>query len=130
MEERSEAAAALLAADGRSVVIVEPLPMPPVDDQPITCLSRGGDPDGLQLRGPATGVESRGVPVGAGADRADAIVTVDADELVCPGYPTCPAVVDGVVRMGYESHLTATYARSLAPGFADLLVEAGVIDRP
>ena len=42
------------------------------------------------------------------------------------GRNSCPAVKDGnVVYRGDDNHLTATFSRTLAPAFSDVLIETG-----
>ena len=40
---------------------------------------------------------------------------VDLTDWICPSSQRCPSVIGGVLRMRDNQHLTATYARSLAP---------------
>jgi peptidoglycan/LPS O-acetylase OafA/YrhL len=49
---------------------------------------------------------------------------IDPVGLACPGG-ACDAVTDGVINHRDDNHLSATYARSLAPGFERLLRRAG-----
>ena len=46
---------------------------------------------------------------------------IDLDDYVCPGT-SCPAIIGGVLVWRDAHHLTATYARTLAPRLADELV--------
>ncbi|ROS27934.1 acyltransferase family protein [Cellulomonas sp. PhB150] len=56
----------------------------------------------------------------AAAERAD-VPLIDLDDYVCPGS-TCPAIIGDVLVWRDAHHLTATYARTLAPRLADQLV--------
>ena len=56
----------------------------------------------------------------AAAERAG-VPLIDLDDYVCPGT-TCPPIIGDVLVWRDAHHLTATYARSLAPRLADQLV--------
>jgi len=58
------------------------------------------------------------------ADRPG-LVTVDLDELVCPGG-TCPAMVDALPTHRDSQHLTGAYAGLLMPAVEQQLAEQGV----
>ena len=56
----------------------------------------------------------------AAAAEAD-VPLIDLDDYVCPGT-RCPAIIGGVLVWRDAHHLTATYARTLAPRLAEQLV--------
>jgi hypothetical protein len=56
-----------------------------------------------------------------------AVVSIDADRLVCPRLPTCDPVLDGMIVKRDGVHLTATFARSLAPQLTALLINKAVL---
>jgi hypothetical protein len=130
LEAQTEATVSALRADGREVVIIEPVPQPAdgVAD-PVDCLSEGGDPDrcGFDAVAGPSFEESLDRRL---AEADPGVWSIDADALVCPALPRCDAVVDGMVTRRDPNHLTQTYAISLASGFDDLLADAGVIDPP
>jgi hypothetical protein len=47
---------------------------------------------------------------------------LDPDDLVC-SYDPCPVIVGDVLMWRDRSHLTATFARQLAPWFVTILEE-------
>jgi hypothetical protein len=51
------------------------------------------------------------------------VVALDLNDHICTDH-TCPAVVGGVVVYFDGSHLTATYARTLAPYLAPALLKS------
>ncbi len=54
------------------------------------------------------------------------VVFADLNDRICEGE-TCQAVVGGVVVYFDASHLTATYARTLAPALADAMQQTGMM---
>jgi peptidoglycan/LPS O-acetylase OafA/YrhL len=61
-----------------------------------------------------------GLPQERAAAALPEVYLADLNETICPGEP-CPAVIDGVLVYRDAHHLTATYARSLAPRLHELL---------
>ena len=57
------------------------------------------------------------------AAREQRVPVVDLDDLLCPGG-TCQPAIGGVVTFFDASHLTATYARTLAPALRDRIAKA------
>ena len=102
-----------------AVVILERLPE--MEVEPGRCLSSGES----DCSTPA--VEQPGDAELDAAWRALAaedsrVHSIDFDELICPGG-VCPAEVQGVVTRKDTHHLTADYARLLAPELAARLPE-------
>ena len=103
------------------VVISEPLaetrkPM-------IECLTTSEDPESCS----APAIDAPGtVPLEAFWRSIPGVTTVSLDELVCP-HRVCPAVVDGVVTHRDTNHLTAGYARLIAPALDEVLRRQGVV---
>jgi ABC-type Fe3+-hydroxamate transport system substrate-binding protein len=59
------------------------------------------------------------------AKRIPGVRVLDLTDRFC-GRNSCPAVKDGnVVYRGDDNHLTATFSRTLAPAFLDVLIETG-----
>jgi hypothetical protein len=56
-------------------------------------------------------------------------VTVNLDKLVCPRLPVCDAVIGNIIVRRDASHLTATFARALAPQLEALLHAQHVLGR-
>jgi hypothetical protein len=61
------------------------------------------------------------------AEEDEQVWALDVDQLVCPYLPICDPMVDGEVVRIDGSHLTRTYARSIAPVIAEYLAQNGVI---
>ena len=115
-----------LRADGRTVVIFEPIPVVAKDDDTLTCLSQEQalDPCRFVTRdGP--GYEERIIRRLAADD--DGVIAVDLDRLVCPYLPICDPVVDDLVVKRDHNHLTVTFARSLLDPVDDYLIARGVV---
>jgi peptidoglycan/LPS O-acetylase OafA/YrhL len=126
--EASAASLRELRAPGRKIVLVEPTPVSwPFD--PISCLSKGRAATSCEFRaspGP-TPLERFYRDAAARSD----VWSIDLDHLVCPRLPTCDAIVnDIIVRRDANSHLTATFARSIAPALEQILVAQGVLAAP
>ena len=105
-----------LERPGRQIVMLEGIPKDPSARNPISCLSQGVAPSEC-----AYSVARRVTPLErfyrTEAQRPD-IDSLDLDRLVCPRWPTCDAVVGDIIVKGDLTHLTATFARSLAPQIA------------
>jgi peptidoglycan/LPS O-acetylase OafA/YrhL len=116
---------ATLRADGRRVVVVEPVPIAAKEDDPLICLSSAEDLADCEYRANAepTPLELalRDVADGAGT------WTLDLDRLVCPRLPACDPVVDDLVVKRDSNHLTGTFAAHLADAVADLLEDDAVL---
>ena len=99
-----------LRDDGRIVVLIEPLPAALPVQNPLDCLSeeKGVDRCVYQATVEPTELE-QAFRACAAAD--DGIFSVNLDSVVCPAFPRCDAVVDGVVTKWDESHITAPTAR-------------------
>jgi peptidoglycan/LPS O-acetylase OafA/YrhL len=61
-----------------------------------------------------------GVPQQRAAAALPAVHLADLNDKICP-FELCPAVIDGMLVYRDAHHLTATYARRLAPEFHELL---------
>ncbi len=119
------AVAADLRADGRTVVLLEPVPAPPSGTNPLTCLSEAEHLEACRFvasRGPTA--EER---VFRQLDADDeGIVSIDLDRGICPYLPICDPVVGGEVVRWDETHLTQTFAVTLLDGIDRVLVDEGV----
>jgi hypothetical protein len=49
------------------------------------------------------------------------ITSIDLDHVVCPRWPTCDPIVGQVIVRRDGNHLTATFARTVAPEVGALL---------
>jgi peptidoglycan/LPS O-acetylase OafA/YrhL len=118
-----------LRADGRQVVIIEPVPIAPVDQDPVPCLSETEIAEACRF---VTHVEptpqERIMRELAAAD--DGVWTVDLDELACPWFPICDPVVEGEVVRSDNNHLTVTFATEVLTDAVDqFFVENGILRR-
>jgi peptidoglycan/LPS O-acetylase OafA/YrhL len=117
---RDVSAASLRALErpGRKVVILEPTPLSRAN--PLSCLSRGGAQSRCRYRANAetTPLERYYREY---ADTHPDVQSVDADRMVCPRWPVCDPVVGEIIVKRDGSHITATYARSLAGSLAPFL---------
>jgi hypothetical protein len=99
-------------------VIIEPTPLSSTN--PLSCLSRGGAQSRCRYRAdPAPTLLE--LFYRAYAHAHPEVRSVDADRMVCPRFPTCDPVVGQIIVKRDGSHLTATYARSLAGSLAPFL---------
>jgi peptidoglycan/LPS O-acetylase OafA/YrhL len=105
---------------GKSIAVVSDVPGTRPTDAPTCILDSGTTIDPCALpRNPTT----TGNTLYALADKTPGIHTIDLDRYFCTGQ-TCHAVVGGVVVYFDSHHLTAAYARTLAPYFGAQLSEA------
>ena len=122
----ASAALEQLERPGRDVVILEPIPDPPPDFDPLACLSTGTPVHECSY------TAQRGVtPLVAfyrrqAAVSTNRVATVDLARVVCPRFPTCDAVVDDVIVKRDRNHLTETFARSATPRVTALLDRSGM----
>lgn len=115
-----------LESGGRTVVVLEPVPLPAEPFDPLDCLSAA---DWLEQcryvvsTGPsALEREYRRLD---GTD--DRLWSVDLDSVVCPFLPICDPIVGGQVVKVDDTHLSPGFARSLAPHLADYLRSNGIL---
>jgi len=129
LQERVDESMTALSAPARRIVVIEPTASAPLAADPLRCLSQGRDPATCAFFGPVEPTTLEGI-LRARADADPGVVTLDLDRAVCPRYPQCDAVVDDVIAYRDGSHLTATYARTLAGPLGSALAAAGVDLRP
>jgi peptidoglycan/LPS O-acetylase OafA/YrhL len=124
-EERAEATTSELGADGRKVVILEPVPVSGPKEDQVQCLSSATYLDECRFVSHLTPTPIEQVYRRI-ADRDSGVVTVDLDRLVCPYLPICDPVVGGLIVRWDIAHITTRFARTLAPSIGSLLDEQGV----
>jgi hypothetical protein len=56
------------------------------------------------------------------ASKAAGVPLIDLSGSICPGTGACPAVINGMIVFRDQHHLTATFAKSLAPVIDQKLV--------
>jgi peptidoglycan/LPS O-acetylase OafA/YrhL len=126
LRQTTDESAATLRADGDKVVLLEPIPVAPID--PLNCLSKstyleacryvaGTTPDPIER-------DYRQL-----ARRDSGVTSVDLDRLVCPYLPICDPIVDGQIVKWDPTHLTVAFARSIAPQLDAYLTQTGVLPK-
>jgi hypothetical protein len=115
-----------LRADGRKVLMIEPIPVAQSD--PLACLSKAKVLEECRYVAShnADFMERlyRGL---AGHD--DRAWDLDLDRVVCPYLPICDPVVDGQIVKFDTSHVTARFVTSIAPSIEAYLKDNGLIPR-
>jgi peptidoglycan/LPS O-acetylase OafA/YrhL len=112
-------------ADGRDVVIIEPIPQAPTHYDPLACLSTARFLDECRFvdsREPSTTeLFYRRL-----ARSSDHVWDLDIDRLACPYLPICDPVVHGKIVWYDRSHLSIAYSRTLADPIRALLTADGI----
>ena len=126
--DASRASLDAMRAPDRKVVILEPIPMAPLSYDPLSCISSGGQLSRCDYRAGTSPTPLERFY--RSAANGTSVISIDADRLACPDLPVCHAVVNGLIVKRDPSHLTATYARSVAPQLNALLQKGGVFAGP
>jgi peptidoglycan/LPS O-acetylase OafA/YrhL len=115
-----------LRAPHREIVFIEPVPSPPTDFSPLSCLSEGTTPGrcGFSASAGPTPLE-KFFRQNAASDPL--VKSVDLDALVCPGRPHCAAIIDNIIVWRDSAHITATYSRSLSSRVEVILRKQGIV---
>jgi peptidoglycan/LPS O-acetylase OafA/YrhL len=122
----SQRTIAALQANGRKIVIIEPLPLAPHGFNPLTCLSQAKFVDDCRyVAASPTPIERFYRSLADGSST----FTLDLDRVVCPYYPICDPVVRGVVVKRDSQHITAEYSQKIAPSIGAILVADGILQR-
>ena len=115
-----------LAAKHRKIVILEPLPLAPPDFDPLTCLSQAKFLEECRyVAAQPTPIELYYRSLANGTN----VFTLDLDRLVCPYYPICDPIVNGVVVKRDAQHITAAYSKMLAPAISSLMIADRILPR-
>jgi peptidoglycan/LPS O-acetylase OafA/YrhL len=115
-----------LRADGRKVLMIEPIPVAPSD--PVACLSKAKVLEQCSY----VATKTRGLlehTYRQLADPDNRTASVDLDRVVCPYLPICDPVVNGQIVKWDPTHLTARFAKSIAPAIDAYLKDNGLIPR-
>jgi peptidoglycan/LPS O-acetylase OafA/YrhL len=115
-----------LAAPGRTVVILEPLPVAPKGTDPLVCLSAATFVEECRYVthvGP-TPIESLYREL---ADADPQVWALDLDRQVCPYLPICDPIVDGLIVKRDETHLTTRFATTLRDDVEAFLIDIGAL---
>jgi peptidoglycan/LPS O-acetylase OafA/YrhL len=127
IRETSAATVERLRADGRTVIIVEPVPVAPAGMDPVQCLSAAEFLDqcrylaNLKPTEVEQGFRSLATPGG--------VYVLDLDKWVCPYLPICDPVVDGRIVKRDVGHLTGAFSASLADDLAAYMQYTGVVPK-
>jgi hypothetical protein len=116
-----------LRADGRKIVIVEPMPTAPGAFNPFTCLSKAKYLDECRyIATPRpTSLEKYFRSIANGRD----VYSIDLDHVVCPYLPICDPIVGGVVVKKDPQHITAPFSAAMSKPIDELFVRDGIISR-
>jgi hypothetical protein len=115
-----------LAVDGRKVVILEPLPVAPAVFNPMTCLSKSKYLDDCRYAAsPTSPTEKYYRSLANGSN----VYTLDLDRLVCPYFPICDPIVNGVVVKRDQQHITADYSQTLGAAIGRVFRADGIVSR-
>jgi hypothetical protein len=106
-----------------AVVIVDPIPMAPMDT--LACISGAKSLD--ECRYVATATATPLERHYAQLAKRPGVFVLDLDRLVCPFFPICDPVVNGAIVKRDEQHLTKTFAATLAKPVEDMLRANGVL---
>jgi peptidoglycan/LPS O-acetylase OafA/YrhL len=115
----SSAALRALERPGRKIVLLEPVPQPPPKTDPLSCLSQGRAPASCAFQ-----ANRQPTPLELFYRRQSGhagITSIDLDHIVCSQWPTCEAIAGNIIVRPNGEHVTATFARSVAPKIAALL---------
>lgn len=117
---------------GTEVIVVLDNPRPPSEIEPVyECLAKNPKRTDLCAFSRSDGIKDSSAPVLKKAARGlPDVHVIDLTDYICP-QKLCAPVIGDVVLYRQGSHLTNTYARSLAPILTDRLHEiAGDAKRP
>jgi hypothetical protein len=129
VESTTKSSLAALRAGGRSVLLVEPIPIPsspsPFFD-PYKCLEKAKVQEECRYT-----ADPSPSPVDllyrAAARRDSNVYSLDLDRQVCPLLPVCDPVIDGQIVKLDPSHLTADFVATLAPYIETYMKSVGLI---
>jgi peptidoglycan/LPS O-acetylase OafA/YrhL len=128
VEQRDRDVIDALRADGRRVVVVEPIPQGDPTDPQVVCLSTARFVE--ECRHVASTEPLAEELVFRDADRVDdELWTLDLDRRVCPFLPICDPVLEGRVVRYDAWHLTADFAATLADPIERFLLDNDVLER-
>jgi hypothetical protein len=114
-----------LREGGRKLVIIDPIPIARVDDNPLECLSSATEADQCIYQ-----ANAKPTPIERIYDRSarpGAVWTVDFDRLVCPRLPTCDPIVNNMIVKRDSDHITGKFAAAMGEAVSTLLHDNGVL---
>jgi peptidoglycan/LPS O-acetylase OafA/YrhL len=116
-----------LTEDGRTVVVIEPMPASAVDVDPLRCLADAAVVEECRfVAAPGPGWYETFLREQAAANPL--VRSADLDRLACPFLPICDPIVGDVAVWWDGQHLTTRYSRTLADPLATYLRTNGLID--
>ncbi len=116
----------LLEDDGKDVIVVLDNPYPQLDV--MECVATHEDQLSECAFPRKDGDTRGGAPAQLAAlEEAPEVESADVRDFICPG-DTCPPVIGNTLVYRRGSHITATYAETLAPHLDDELTEAMRVD--
>lgn len=115
----------LLRAQGRRVIIIEPMPLAPGTYDPLGCLSSAKFLEDCRYVATERPTPEEQLDRSLADQRT--VWSFNIDRLICPYFPICDPVVDGKIVKKDPQHITADFARSLAAPINDLLMRNAVI---
>jgi hypothetical protein len=113
-----------LSADGRKVIIIEPVPVSAT--HALSCITAASYADQCAF---TTDAAPSAAELGyrALATSLPGVHAIDIDPLVCPRLPTCDAVVGGTLVRKDHDHLTPRYSAVIAEQLEMLLHASGAL---
>jgi hypothetical protein len=125
--ETTRGSLAELAAPGRRVVVIEPVPVSPVGPpDPLLCLSTADTVEACRYVVDPTPSDLEVIYRDL-ADADDRLWSLDLDRSVCPFLPICDPIVDGRVVQIDGHHLSPATARALVPAVTAYLEDNGIL---
>jgi peptidoglycan/LPS O-acetylase OafA/YrhL len=119
--ERTDAAIRALRATGAKVVIVEPIPESPLDQDPMSCLSKAKFFAECRFVSQIGSTPLERLYHASAAKDPGGVFDLNLDRQVCPYLPICDPVVNGLIVRWDPQHLTPGFAVTLAKPFGDFL---------
>jgi hypothetical protein len=124
-EQVTDQSLARLRKPGRKIVVIDPIPIANIDDDPLNCLSSAKSLDQCiyQATPGPTPIEQ----FFARKAKAGALSTLDLDRVVCPRLPACDPVVDGLIVKRDNDHITVKFAAHIAARVDTLFHQQGLL---
>ena len=99
---------------GARVIILEPMPMRPELQNPLTCLSEARVLEACRfvVSDQPTSLERLYREIDL---RSTDVTSVDLDRFACPYLPICDPVIDGTIVRWDQRHLSLAYVQKIAP---------------
>jgi peptidoglycan/LPS O-acetylase OafA/YrhL len=115
-----------LRADGRKVVIVEPIPRAPDTMDTVDCLSKASVVEECRFVASTTPstLEKLYRTID---DQHDNVWSLDIDRLVCPYLPICDPIIDHHVVRIDGAHLSATFSSAMEGHIAEAFRSNGIL---